>query len=126
MFDSPVLEYWDQRLTNWALWEVGLASVGVSAYDGEWGECAPRPPPPLVGEALDTDRLVRRLEADLYAAVRAHYIWTGYEYDKAAALKIAHKTLIDRVRIARFKLDDLYHADLGRSRNILAKMLLAA
>jgi hypothetical protein len=126
MIVSPVLDYWHERLVNWALWEVSGKGLGTSSLLRNWWEVPPRTPPPLVGEALDTDRLVHRLEPPLFMAVRAHYVWTGFEHEKAAALRISYKTLLDRVRSAQFKLDDLHHAERNRSRNIRAELGVAA
>lgn len=71
--------WWDQRLENWALWKLDGSSVaGGSAYDGTWDDGAPRPPPPLVGAALDTNALVVKLEpASLQEALTARYVWSG-------------------------------------------------
>jgi len=118
---SLVQERWDLKLVNWALWVCSSAAVGVSAPDREWWNHPPRPPQPLVGEALDTDELLQVLASedilrglDRYQAVRAWYVWTGSLIERAASLKIHRDTLADRVYAARFRLDEL---DLLRRRD---------
>jgi hypothetical protein len=111
-----VQQRWDAKLVNWALWIVGQSS-GVSAPDREWWNHPPRPPQPLVGEALDTDELLSALASedirqglDRYQAVRAWYVWTGSVSERAASLRIHPDTLLDRVRAARYRLEDLDQA----------------
>ena len=100
---------WHRKLENWALWYAGGESKGVgSAYDGTWGDGAPRPPQPLVGEAIDTDQLVNLLPDPQFIAVRACYVWTvGTLADRAAELGIHRDTLSDRITAARYRLEDL-------------------
>src|SRR5262245_59687371 len=98
-----VAVYWDVRLANWALWEVRVAHCMVSVFDRYWWETPPRAPPPLVGEALDTDRMLVRLHGldregvAQYHAIRIRYVWTGPEALKAAQARIAERTLRARV-----------------------------
>lgn len=106
--DSPVLQRWHERLTNWALWVVGSNAMGYgSACDGEHSEGAPRPPPPLVGEALDTDTLVYKLADEQREAIRATYVWTGPVHERAAALGVHANVMRDRVLAAKFRLEEL-------------------
>lgn len=105
---------WDGKLTNWALWVCSSAQIGVSAPDREWWNHPPRPPQPLVGEALDTDELLQALASedmrrrlDRYQAVRAWYVWTGTLTERAHSLRIHPGTLTDRVVAARYRLDEL-------------------
>lgn len=108
---SPVFERWDRRLRNWALWKAGVQSSGAgSAYDGQVWESAPRPPPPLVGEALDTDDLVLQLSTEHVRAVTAYYVWTGSVEESAMELGISRDTLADRITAAQFRLEDLDQA----------------
>lgn len=107
---NPVLARWHERLTNWALWQAGVDSRGMgSAYDGDWGEGAPRDPPPLIGEAFDTDQLVKRLSLTHFQSVRAVYVWTGTMEERAAYIGIHPDTLTDRCTAAKFALDDMWH-----------------
>jgi hypothetical protein len=105
---NKILDYWDVRLANWALWFVSGVSMGQSAYDekNDWN-VTPPPPPPLVGEALDTDRLVRKLGEEQRLALEVAYVWTGTLLDRCAQAHIHRDTLADRVKAAKFKLDDL-------------------
>lgn len=104
--DDPVWKRWDGKLRNWALWITGSESKGVgSAYDGEHGECAPRQPLPLVGEALDTDDLVQRLSIEHNEAVQAVYVWTGTMLERAGYIGIQPRTLNDRCDAAMLRLD---------------------
>ena len=104
----PVLTRWDLRLTNWALWRAGSdAGGGGYACDGEHGEGAPRPPPPLVGEALDTDMLVQRLSLEHHRAVVAVYVITGSSEDRALWLGISQDGMVDRCNAAMFRLEDM-------------------
>lgn len=105
-----VQERWDAKLTNWALWIVGQSKSSPTACDGEFGEGAPRPPPPLVGEALDTDRLLQRLLAESreqYDAVDAWYVWSGSQQERAERLNVPYTTWRERVIAARFRLEEL-------------------
>lgn len=105
---NPVLRRWDERLANWALWFAGADSLGGgSAYDGEFGDTAPRPPPPLVGIALDTDMLVRQLSISHFEAVKAVYVWTGTMLERAQFLGIHPDTLTDRCTAAKWQLEDM-------------------
>jgi len=127
---------WDARLDNWALWQVsgaaGPPSSPFPAYrlfasSRHWSERANARPQPLVGDALDTDRLVVELareSPERYSAVRAWYVWTGSLADRAAALRIHPDTLHDRVVAARYRLDDL--ALLRRGNAIRARMCVIA
>ena len=102
---------WHDKLENWALWYAGSESRrGGSAYDGEWGVGAPRPPQPLVGEAVDTDQLVSIISREnpgQFVAIRAWYVWTGTLEQRAHDLGIHRDTLRDRVVAARYRLDEL-------------------
>lgn len=127
---SLVQERWDAKLENWALWVCNPARVGRSAPDPKWWNYPPRPPQPLVGEALDTDELLQSLAGedvrqslDRYQAVRAWYVWTGSLLEKAATLRIHRDTLADRVYAARFRLDEL---DLLRRRDSIRLVRLRA
>lgn len=110
---------WDAKLVNWALWQVsGSSSSSGSPFPAyrlfsvrHWTECVNARPQPLVGEALDTDRLVAvlaRESPERYSAVRAWYVWTGTLAERAAALRIHSDTLHDRVVAARYRLDELH------------------
>jgi hypothetical protein len=109
---------WDRKLTNWARWLVsggdggkGKSSLLDFGSTPHWSDVfAPMPP---VGEALDTDDLLQKMavgeqrDRDLYRAVKAWYTWAGSTRDWAIALGIHVDTLHDRVRAARYRLDDL-------------------
>lgn len=99
--------WWDERLENWALWKAGGTSTGVSAYDGMWGDGAPRPPPPLVGEALDTDTLVGKLALKLQQAVIAWYVWSGALEFRSRDMDMDPKTLRTLVATAKEELERL-------------------
>ena len=111
---------WDKKLLNWSLWKMGGDSKRGGGAPREWWNAPPRPPQPLVGEALDTDDLLvrmsigDRLDRDRAEAVTAWYVWLGNTRDKALALGIHPDTLHDRVRSARNRLEDL---DLLRRRS---------
>lgn len=119
---------WDARLKNWALWKHGVtADSGVSdAYrsggNWEWWKHPPPPPKPLIGEAIDTDRLVRQLADDHQGALTAHYVWTYPETldARAAELGITRKTLHNRTVAARESLEEL-----DAKRRLSAKRILA-
>jgi hypothetical protein len=117
MLDS--VDYRDNRLENWARWlNGGLAGARVTSgiwtftgrdssrtvgSDGDIGSA-------LVGDAMDTDDLVRRLEADLRHAVHAWYCALGTQRDKARELGCHPDTLRRRVDAAKVRLDELDHA----------------
>lgn len=108
---------WDGRLTNWALWlATGQCKHGKSSLldfgsTPHWSDI--QLPQPLIGEAVDTDDLLQKMrfgeqvDRDRYAAVKAWYTWAGHQREWAAALEIHPDTLHDRVRAARYRLDDL-------------------
>lgn len=100
-------ERWDRKLVNWALWKVGQSKESHHGAPGDWWNCPPRPPQPLVGEALDTDDLVRELPDEQQEALTAWYVWTGDLQDRALFLGIHRDTLRDRVVAARWRLDTL-------------------
>lgn len=110
-----VQERWDAKLVNWALWVVsgeprGKCSIldfGSARYRFDFRT---RPPQPLIGEALDTDRLiaiVRDENPEQHLAIRAWYVWTGTQADRCATLKVPYTTWRDRVIAARFRLEEL-------------------
>lgn len=106
--------YWDHRLENWALWRMGAEATGTgSATDGKWGGEFTRPPPPLVGEALDTEGLVLRLEFRLHEALIAWYVWTGTQEDRALRLHVHANTLRNRVREGKEELDAMYWSSVA-------------
>jgi hypothetical protein len=123
---TAIEELWHCRLTNWALWEVGGNSVGVSAYDGEWDDNAPMLPPPLVGEAMDTDTLLTRLnQADpvKYIAIRIKFVWSGSIEERCRQAGMHRDTLNDRVRSAIFRLDDMdqeRRLKMSKARSLIA------
>jgi hypothetical protein len=109
---NPVLDHWEGKLRNWALWRLGGNGLGSTlAFDNTWGMCAPPPPPPLVGEALDTDDLVLKLLDEHRSVINAIYLWSvpSTLEARAAVLGIHPNTLHARHKAARFRLDDLDH-----------------
>ena len=101
--------WWDDRLYNWALWKRGANSLGSSASDCYYGGDDTRPPPPLVGEAFDTDRLIRQLPPAQQQALEAVYVWSiGTLDERAAALGIHRNTLRNRVDAAKGGVDALW------------------
>lgn len=100
-------QWWDARLENWGVWKTGGGTCRGLALDGEWGEGAPRPPLPLVGEALDTDRLARKLDMRLYDALVARFVWGGSIEQRAADLGVHRNTLTNRVEDAKQRLEAL-------------------
>jgi hypothetical protein len=110
-----LLERWDRRLTNWALWEVSGSShwARSSGYDRAWYDSPPRQTIALVGDAYDVDHLLHRLHAvdELgrlqFLAVRIRYVWTGTEDMKARQADIPARTLRDRVHTAKHRLNEL-------------------
>lgn len=101
--------WWDERFYNWALWKRGGKSTGLFASDGYYGGDDTRPPPPLVGEAFDTDRLVRLLASEQQQALEAVYVWSvGTFEERADALGIHRNTLRNRVDAAKGGVDALW------------------
>lgn len=110
-------ERWHARLENWALWKAGVDTVSrdiVEKYrqvrEGNWRIDTSEPPPkprPLVGQAMDTDRLVKRLDHDHHEAVIVVYVWTYPETleARAAELGISRDTLHYRLSKAMEALD---------------------
>ena len=114
--------WWDARLENWALWRMGAGTGIGAATDGTWGGEFTRPPPPLVGEAVDTDRLVVKLELRLQDALRARYIWTGTMEERASDLGIHRNTLANQVEEAKGALEGLWWAAHANRRGALAEI----
>lgn len=100
--------WWDIRLDNWGLWKAGGRTGVGSATDGTFGGEVTRPPPPLVGEAIDTDRLVKRLPEKLQHALEAWYSWTGTVEMRAGALHVHRNTLTIWVAEAKGELDAMW------------------
>jgi hypothetical protein len=104
-------ERWDKRLENWALWVInGGATPGTSGaygFIGGGSSSTSSGVPALVGEALDTDALVQKLENSLKQAVVAWYVWTGTVEERARDADVHRDTLTDRVKRARFRLEEL-------------------
>lgn len=105
-------ERWHARLENWALYKSGVDTVSrkiVETYrqiiNGDWRMDVSEPPAkpqPLVGPAMDTDRLVMRLDHDHREAVVMIYR-REYPSDmegKAAELGITRQTLHYRLCMA--------------------------
>lgn len=120
-----VQELWHRKLENWAIWRIsGGTSASGSPYpayrdylpERGWWEQSSRPPQPLVGEALNVDALVTIIQGEgvqgyeRYVALLAFYVWTGNLSDRARDLHIHPDTLNDRVRAARYRLEDLWQA----------------
>lgn len=99
---------WDQRLYNWALYQIGGeggASI-TSAYGlvASGGRRSIDVVPTLVGEATDTEHLVRMLDEDQQSAVVAWYVWTGSVADRARDMGCHPNTLRSRVESAKARL----------------------
>jgi hypothetical protein len=101
--------YWDQRLDNWALWKTGGGTGFGIAFDDEggYGSEMTKPPPPIIGAAFDTDRLVARLPNELRGAVNARYVWTGSLEMRAADMGVHRNTLANRVMEAKVQLEEM-------------------
>jgi DNA-directed RNA polymerase specialized sigma24 family protein len=109
---------WDERLNAWAEYirsaERG-GKIKISAAYSMVGRGSPAEGdgiPIHVGEALDTNDLVKKLPEYLRRAVWMWYCEQGTQGDKAAALSIARTTLIDRVNGAKRKLQAMHSARL--------------
>ena len=119
-------ERWHARLENWALWKAGVDKVSgriTESYrqirEGSWKIDTSEPPPkpqPLVGQAMDTDRLVKRLDADHHQAVIVVYLWTYPETleGRAAEIGIHRTTLHYRLACAMDALERM-QTDLDRA-----------
>lgn len=116
---STALDRWEQRLQNWALWYVsGSGGSAVSALyllGGATRRSKVDARVVLVGEALDTDALIRKLSRELQQAILAWYVWTGPVAGKAAQIGCHENTLRYRVEGAKLRLRDLSLAALVRA-----------
>lgn len=123
------MEEWERRLQDWGVYRAsqGKGSCAISsAYDGMFGDGAPRPPLPPLGEVNDTDSLVVKLADELQKTLIVKYVWTvvpDTEEARAAALRIHVNTLRERVKQAKFRLDDLDHARKASIRRFQSPML---
>ncbi len=106
------LDYWDQRLHNWALYYFGGSSLAgqsslcilaacVPCWNDESRESA------LIGEAIDTANLVHKLDVLQQKALKAWYWSSGTKEFIASSLGIHRVTLWQRVRAAKERLGDL-------------------
>lgn len=112
---------WDRRLANWALYKAGVDSVSRAVEEryrrvrqGDWRidtSEPPKKPQPLVGEALDTDRLVRQLIPEHHKAVEVVFLWTYPETLEARCAElnppIHRNTLTNRLNAAKQHLEEL-------------------
>jgi hypothetical protein len=108
---------WNARLENWALYRSGVDTVSRAIDDryhrirkGDWKIDTSEPPPkprPLVGDAIDVDRLVKRLDHDHYEAIVLRYCRTFPETleDRATEAGIHVNTLRYRIDMAIEALD---------------------
>jgi hypothetical protein len=107
-------DYWDHRLENWAMWLVGGATGGATVSAmwtmiGRGGGRGEARDVVLAGDAIDTDALVKQLEATLRDAVHVEYTQPGTKREKAALLHCHPDTLKARVAAAKVRLDELDH-----------------
>lgn len=129
---QPIQAKWHARLENWALWLVsgqgkrGKSSMLDFGSTRHWSDILE--PQPMLGPALDTDDLLAKMrygdedDRNRYKAVKAWYTWAGSPRDWAIKLDIHVDTLHDRVRSARYRLDDL---DLLRRRSAVKPPMLS-
>lgn len=129
---ATLSDRWHARLENWALWRSGVDTVSrtiVETYrkvrDGDWRMDTSEPPPkpkPLVGQAMDTDRLIRRLDPDHQQAITAVYLWTYPEtFDgRAAELGVTRQTLHYRLCMSMEALERMQCERDRQTANVLA------
>lgn len=118
---------WHERFENWALWKegsVGYFGASVVSEASERSLCngddvpdarfqrfyEPTLPMAIVGEAIDTDRLVGRLDGELRMAVHATYRRTGTLEYRAGELHVTPRCLRNRVAAAMFECEQMWQA----------------
>lgn len=109
--DEFVSAKWERKLENWAVYLASgknagrvkisslyrLAGHGTRGHDGDVI-------PVLIGEAIDTHRLVCKLDLKLQKALVKWYADTGTQGQKAAELGCHVNTLRNRVEAAKQQL----------------------
>jgi hypothetical protein len=133
---TPVIEdKWHHRLANWALWKAGVDTVTRAIEEkyrkvrqGSWRidtSEPPRLPQPLVGEAMDTDRLVRRLSDEHQEAITVVYVWTYPETLEARAASLTppvhRNTLTNRLNAGKQELERM---DADRHRATVRRLAI--
>lgn len=92
-----------RRLDNWVRWRKGGAGASVSPYpayrlciEGVMGK-SDGGIPILVGEAEDTDHVLRGMNPDLVKPLTEHYLRRGTPHEKAKRCKLLVRTFHRRV-----------------------------
>ena len=109
---------WDEKLNNWALLYGGTGASVSPAYElldrqevregdgtGRAAVWETPEPPPLIGEAMDTNALVTLLIAEQHDAVHAWYCLSGTVDMRADAIHVHVNTLRNRTRAAVVELE---------------------
>lgn len=108
-----------RRMTNWARWKVGGASIELamsSAYDLEArGRREAVSVPLMNGEALDVDRAVHDLPGELVLVVEQHWLKRGSVGRKAKRCGCAISTFYRRLEDAHYRVQ-VYLLELRRRR----------
>lgn len=107
---SEKQDFWDWRLRNWCFYYRGGTSVahGCSSLCASeiktpyWNET---PEVAIAGDAIDTDRLVTKLEVTLQNAIIAWYWWSGTRDMVASRLGITRITLWRQIKTVKEKLN---------------------
>lgn len=116
--DEFVSAKWERKLENWAVYlasgknagRAKISSLYRLAGHGTRGSSADEVIPMMLGEAIDTDKLVRKLEAPLRKALESWYVLTGTQGQKAQALGCHVNTLRNRVEAAKQQLETFERA----------------
>lgn len=111
-------EWWDARLENWALYRYGtgetFGAIAISSAYADVGggrgnvRRVETVVPAVVGDAMDTDRLVIKLSDSQQNTLRVRYSEKGTQQMMAQSLGISPSTLIYRVNAAKVELEQLY------------------
>lgn len=109
-------ERWETRLRNWAGFMIGdgsgLGAKISSAYDlkgrGPPGEGDGVPG--LLGDALDTNSLILKLDVKLQRVLIARYVSTMEDAEAAHKLSIHRVTFVNLVGYAKEELERLHNA----------------
>lgn len=134
---ARIEDRWHARLENWALWKHGVDTVSRAVEEsyrkvreGSWKidiSEPPRKPQPLVGDAMDVDRLVRLLDPDHQQAIIIRYCRTFPETleDRAAEIGIHVNTLRYRLLMAMEALERMQAERDRQSARVLALVRIA-
>ena len=105
---TPISDETKRVMENWALWRSGglVDSSSSRAYELEArGIRAETPLPMMIGEAIEVDAAVQKLDRDLRLVVEERWLRTGPMHEMAKRLGCALMTIYRRLERAHRAID---------------------